>query len=117
MNIIGTVKLNDVVKYTDFPYGPLNLIAGKEVGLIKELEESYICLFGYHGVLEVYKEDVLYVNLSEFIDANSLFNAHSQSLSDHIISLDLGSKPHDKICLGNGDDRSSISLESSQTSC
>lgn len=79
MNLIGTVTLKKRIKSTEFLWGPKEVIAGKELGLIEQRTDGdCLCIFGTLGLVDVKNEDIESVNYNKFTNLRNLMKMHTK---------------------------------------
>lgn len=62
MQFKGTIITKSKLQYTDFLFGPNNLIESKEFLILETEENSFLCLVSALGAIKVDKRDVKEVN-------------------------------------------------------
>lgn len=85
MELQGTVRLKEDITQTEFLFGPVDLIAGEELGLIEQNKEGdCLCVFGQHGIVDVKKVDIAEVIHNRMTRHTTLFERHSQLLDSFL---------------------------------
>lgn len=62
MNFKGTIRTKKKLNYTEFLFGPDNLIENKELLILETEENTFLCLVSALGAIKVDKRDVKEVN-------------------------------------------------------
>lgn len=83
----GTVQVKGKLEYTDFLFGPKELIEGKELLFIKQDKEGNCdCMWGALSIVKVDKRDIEVVNFNRLVNPNEFITSCYSGESKEIIN-------------------------------